>query len=479
MLKKTVIAVILVTAMSWGVTAQDAGTVISTASRTIGADMLKTIEFSASGSDFVLGQGMNPGPYPRFINKTYTRVIDFQTPATHMTRVRLQGENPPRGGGAQPLRGEATQNQTVIVSATTPWAQQLDIWMTPHGFLKAAAARSATVKSQARGGRTSTVVSFTGGNRAMVNGYISDQGLVERVETWIDNPMFGDMLVEVDYALYKDFDGVKFPTSIVQRQGGWPTLELTVVDVKPNVSTNIKPAQVAQPAADRPSEKLADGIFLIKGGYGSVAVDFRDYIVVLEGPNSEERGLHVIQEAKRLIPNKPIRYVVNSHTHFDHASGLRPFVAEGAAVITHEVNRAFLERVFTSPRTLNPDTLARSGRRANIETVAARKVLTDGNHVIELHHQQGVGHHPGLIFAYLPKQKILFAGDGYNANVPANSPTPNPVGPYAVNLLENIRRLNLDIQRIISIHMPPDDRVVTLQELLRAVGQPAASPTSN
>ena len=479
MLKKTVIAVILVTAMSWGVTAQDAGTVIGTASRAIGADALKTIEFSGSGSDFVLGQGMNPGPYPRFINKTYTRVIDFQTPATHMTRVRLQGENPPRGGGAQPLRGEATQNQTVIVNASTPWAQQLDIWMTPQGFLKAAAARNATVKPQARGGRTYNVVSFAGGNKAMVNGYINDQGLVERVETWIDNPMFGDMLVEVDYALYKDFDGLKFPTSIVQRQGGWPTLELTVVDVKANVSTNIKPAPAAQPAADRPSEKLAEGIFLIKGGYGSLAVDFRDYIVVLEGPNSEERGLHVIQEAKRLIPNKPIRYVVNSHTHFDHASGLRPFVAEGATVITHEVNRAFLERVFTSPRTLNPDTLARSGRRANVETVAARRVLTDGNHVIELHHQSGVGHHPGLIFAYLPKQKILFAGDGYNANVPANSPTPSPVGPYAVNLLENIRRLNLDIQRIISIHMPPDDRVVTMQELFRAVGQPAASPTSN
>lgn len=479
MLKKTVMAVILVTVMSWGVTAQDAGTVITNASRAIGADTLKTIEFSGSGVEFVLGQGMNPGPYPRFINKTYTRVIDFQTPATHMTRVRLQGENPPRGGGAQPLRGEAAQNQTVVVNANTPWAQQLDIWMTPQGFLKAAASRSATVRSQARGGKTYNVVSFTGGNKAMVNGYINDQGLVERVETWIDNPMFGDMLVEVDYALYKDFDGLKFPTSIAQKQGGWPTLELTVVDVKPNISTNIKPAQAAQPVPDRPSEKLAEGLYLIKGGYGSLAVDFRDYIVVLEGPNSEARGLHVIQEAKRLIPNKPIRYVVNSHTHFDHASGLRPFVAEGATVITHEVNRAFLERVFTSPRTLNPDTLARSGRRANIETVAARKVLTDGNHVIELHHQQGVGHHPGLIFAYLPKQKILFAGDGYNANVPANSPTPNPVGPYAVNLLENIRRLNLDIERIISIHMPPDDRVVTMQELLRAAGQLGGALTSN
>ena len=474
----------LLSLISGGVAAQDAGTVIRDASRAIGADTLQTLEFSGSGADFALGQGMNPGPYPRFINKTYTRMIDFQQPATHMTRIRLQGENPPRGGGNQPLRGEAPQNQTVIDSANTPWAQQLDIWMTPHGFLKAAAARNATVKTQARGGKNYSVVSFTGGNKAMVNGYINDQNIIERVETWVDNPMFGDMLVEVDYALYKDFDGLKFPTSIAQKQGGWPTLELTIVDAKRNVPANIKPAQAggaaaAQPAQPLPSEKLADGIYLIKGQYGSLAVEFRDYVVVLEAPQSEERGLHVIAETKRLVPNKPIRYLVNTHTHFDHSSGLRPFVAEGATVITHEANRAFLERVFTAPHTLNPDTLAKSGRRANFETVTARKVLTDGNQVIELHQQQGTGHHPGMIFAYLPKQKILFAGDGYNANVPANNPTPNPVGPYTVNLLENLRRLNLDVQRIISIHMPPDDRVVTMQELLRAVGQPAGSVTSN
>lgn len=480
MLKKIAVAVALVAATSWAATAQDARTAIGNASRAIGADMVKTIEFSGSGSDFVLGQGMNPGPYPRFIDKTYTRVIDFDMPATRMTRVRLQGENPPRGGGNQPLRGEATQNQTVIVNANTPWAQQLDIWMTPHGFLKAAGAANATVKSETRGGRPYTVVSFVGRNKAAVNGYINGENLVERVETWVDNPMFGDMLVEVEYVLYRNFDGFKFPTSIVQRQGGWPTLELTIVDVKANVPANIKPAQGGGAApAERPSEKLADGIYLIKGNYGSLAVDFRDYIVVLEGPNSEERGLHVIEEAKRLIPNKPIRYVMNTHTHFDHASGLRPFVAEGAAVITHDVNRAFLERVFSSPRTLNPDTLARSGRRARLETVTTRKVLTDGNHVIEFHHQQGTGHHPGMLFAYLPKQGILFEADGYNANVPANNPTPNPVGPYTVNLLENIRRLNLDVKRIISVHMPPDDRVVTMQELLRAAGQAGATVTSN
>lgn len=220
-----------------------------------------------------------------------------------------------------------------------------------------------------------------------------------------------------------------------------------------------------------PSEKLADGIYLIKGGHASLAFDFKDYIVVLEGANSEERGLAVIAEAKRLIPNKQIRYIVNTHTHFDHASGLRPFVAEGATVITHEINRPFLEKVFSLPHTLRPDALSLAKKTAKFETMTDKKVLTDGNHVIELHHQKGTAHHDGIIFAYLPKQKILYEGDGYNANIPANSPTPNPLGPYTLNLIENLKRLNLDFDTIISIHLPPDDRKVTRQELMRAAGQ--------
>jgi len=39
------------------------------------------------------------------------------------------------------------------------------------------------------------------------------------------------------------------------------------------------------------------------------------------------------------LPNKPIKYVVNTHHHFDHAGGLGLFVAEGAIIITHEVNK--------------------------------------------------------------------------------------------------------------------------------------------
>jgi glyoxylase-like metal-dependent hydrolase (beta-lactamase superfamily II) len=479
MFNKCLTAAALMSVLSSPVVAQDARTVTDNASKAMGAGTLDTIEYSATGADFAIGQAYSPSsPWPTFINTRYTRAIDFRIPASRVDRIRKQGENPPHGGGLQPVIGEQPQSQTIIVNASTPWALQLELWMTPYGFLKAAAANNATVKSQTVGGKPYSVLTFTGQNKAAVNGYINDQHLVEKVETWLDNPVLGDMLFEAIYTGYKDFGGVKFPMKIVQKQGGYPIFDLTVTDVKPNAAVNIPPPQgggagpaAASQAPAATSEKLADGVYLILGGYASVAVDFKDYIVVIEGPQSEARADAIIAEAKRLIPNKSIRYVVNTHHHFDHSGGLRTFVAEGATIITHEVNKPYYERTFRAPHTLIPDRLAASNRKATFETMTEKKVLTDGNHVIELHHLQGSGHNEGLIVAYLPKEKILVEADAFNPPAQPAAAAPAQVSPYTANLVANLDRLKLDVERIIPIHYPADGRKVNRVELMRAVGQ--------
>src|SRR6476661_6994872 len=244
MFKKWLSGSVLAALVVLSASAQDATGVIANASKAIGVDSLKTVQYSATGLDFALGQAPNPSsPWPKFINKSYTRAINFETPASRVDRVRMQGENPPRGGGQQPVVGEQPVNQTIVVNADTPWAQQLEIWMMPHGFLRAAAARNATVEAKTVGGKKYNVVSFLGDNKAKVNGYINDQNLVERVETWIDNPFLGDMLFEAIYSDYQDDNGVRFPRHIVQKQGGYPIFDLNVTEVHVNAPVNIQPAQ--------------------------------------------------------------------------------------------------------------------------------------------------------------------------------------------------------------------------------------------
>src|SRR6202035_2518142 len=215
--------------------------------------------------------------------------------------------------------------------------------------------------------------------------------------------------VETIFTDYKDFAGVKFPTHIVQKQGGYPVFDLTVTDVKPNVSANIMSPPTAATAEPQvaSSEKLGDGVYLILGGYAAIAVDFKDYIVIIERPQNDQRAEAIIAEAKRVIPNKPIKYVVNTHHHFDHSGGLRDFVAEGATVVTHQINKPYYEKVWANPHTLNPDRLAQNPKKPSFKTMTEKMVLTDGNHVIELYHLQNFGHNDGMIVAYLPKEKVL------------------------------------------------------------------------
>jgi glyoxylase-like metal-dependent hydrolase (beta-lactamase superfamily II) len=477
MLKKSLLIgmlAVLATVMTWAAPApdgQDAKTVLNAATKAMGADTLKTIQYSGTGTEFAFGQAFNPSsPWPPFADKTYTRTINYETPAWRVDRVLADVPPDRKGGGLPP-----GPTQSVVIGPNTPWAVQVDLWMTPYGFLRQAAINNATVGSKSMGGKKYTVLTFTAPNKAKVNGYIDGQNMVTRVETWVDNPMVGDMLIEADYSGYKDFGGLKFPASVVLKQGGYPTLDLTVTDVKPNAPATISlPNGVATGAAATPpatSQKLADGVYLILPAYAALAVDFKDYIVVVEGPQSEERGNAVIAETKRLIPNKPIKYVVNTHNHFDHSGGLRAFIAEGATIITPQQNKAYYEKIFSQPHTLTPDRQETAKKKISIETMTDKKVLTDGNHTIELYRLQGSNHDEALIVAYLPKEKILVEADAFNPPAQANAPAPTVINPNNTNLVANLDRLKLDVDTIIPIHYPPDGRKVTMAELMKAVGK--------
>ncbi|MBZ5674487.1 MAG: MBL fold metallo-hydrolase [Acidobacteriia bacterium] len=329
-------------------------------------------------------------------------------------------------------------------------------------------------------------VKSPGGQSYKVVGYINGENLVEKVQTWLENPIFGDMLIETEYSYYREgANGLKFPSQIVQKRGGWPFFTAYILGAHANPA-NLQqlmtppaggrggpPGGAAAPAAAGPtSEKLADGVYRINGAYNSLAIEFADYILLFEpGPQSEARAQAIIAEAKRVIPNKPIRYGVISHHHFDHTSGLPAVVAEGIAIVTPTVNKAFLMKALTAPRTLAPDSMSKSGKKPVIEAMTGdKRVFQDATRTFEVHLIKGLPHADGLVIGYLPKEKILVYADMFNLP-PPNDPVPNPPVVGTQVFVDNIERLKLEPERIMSIHNLNPDRLTTLAEIKASLGR--------
>lgn len=511
-MRKAFVTLVAVSAVLLGpavepATAQSAKALLQAADSALGASKVDSIKYTGTGRISYLGQNFTiADDWPRVDLKSWSQTIDYGSKSAKEEMVRVQGSNPARGGGAGfPITGE--QRSTTLVSGNYAWnlnaqgqpqaqndqaeVRQFMIWVSPHGFIKAALAdANATVTDRefVGAGRTLRVVGFTTMGRYRATGEFNGQNMLERVVTWIPNPVMGDMQVEVRYTDWRDIgNGIKAPFHIHMHQGDHPLVRgMNYMDVQASeVKANVENASLTVPDAMRTTPaprvniqttKLADGVWLIAGGsHNSVAVEFKDFAAIIEAPLDDTRTNAVIAETKRLIPGKEIRYVVNTHHHWDHSGGLRTAYAEGATIVTNELNKEFYERVMLvpQPRSLSPDRLSQfpfattGPGPGKLETYRERHAISDGDQSIISYHVEGFNHAGDMAIVYLPKSKILVSADmGPPA---AGTPVVN-VSPNSVALYNNIKRLKLDVSQHVPIHGNPSSNA----DFERTVGPAAA-----
>ncbi len=491
MVKRLALVAMCLAYLSGNAMAQDAKSVIANAQKALGDP--KSITYSGAAKDVAFQQcGANAAAMncqgthdPMRPITNYVRVIDLTAPASRHTG----GTNNIGAGGSTTVTPGTFFQQVTAQQAdvSQPWGGALELYVTPWGFLKGAADNNATAR---RSGKF-TVLSWSpkvmapSGKPYVINGYVDDKNMIDHVETWLGENIMGDMHIVYTYTGWKDFGGSMAPAKIVQTRGGFPFFEVDVTSAKINPPDVAALVPAPPPSAGRgggppagggpggapaltvTSEKLGDGLYRLTtgpGSYDSVIVEFKDYVMMLEAGQSEARGLAYIAETKKLIPNKPIRYVMNTHPHSDHTGGLPPLVAEGATIITQKNNAAFLEKSLNTPRTLLNDTLAKNPKKAKIEAVDEKKVYTDGTRTVEIYHIYPAPHSNGLMVAYIPKEKVLFQGD---FSLPAPGQPGNDHVKALVPALEKLKLVDFD--RYINVHTSAEPQ--TKAELWKAAGR--------
>lgn len=410
-----------------------------------------------------------PWPYRDYI-MNYRHTVDLTEPAllgvgdTYASNIFLD----------PPMPGMYVQS---VPAGETAWAEQLEIWLTPWGFVRGAQNNGVEASTESVDGTEYTVLSWMSsedqvspaGLRYTVNGYVNDDDLIERVETWVEHPFMGDFHIVQLYDEYESFDGLMVPTSIEQQRGGGSIFGVHAVSGAEANPSNLA-ALLTEPEGGGPGfpppgeppedivEEVGDGVWLITGGYVALVAEFEDHVLVFEGGQSEARGERIVAEVNELLPDKPIRYIVNSHPHSDHTAGLVPFLREGATLVTHEDNVEFLDMALSTPRTL----LGEEPLEPQVEGVEGVGVYEDSTMRVELHPVPNF-HSEGMLVALLPEQGILFQAD---FTLPQEGAEANP---FVKTLAEYVAEEGLDFERYLAVHAAQEpqtraDLLATIEE---------------
>lgn len=310
--------------------------------------------------------------------------------------------------------------------------------------------------------RAHQVVSYSNEDGLEIALYFDDNtGLLSKFETLGTDPFTGDTVSETIFTGYRSEGTHLVPTGRILKTGGEMTeevrftqvsfnMELTDAQFKPTAEFKINSPVAAPPS---PVTKISDTVYTVTTrGYNVLFADLTDYILVVESPGGDAASRFAIDQIKKTLPNKPIRYIVPTHHHDDHAGGLRTYIAEGATVVAIPGEKSFFEQAAKSVFTIDPDALAFNPTPIKIETVeGGRRVFTDGKTTVEIIDIGPNSHTEAMHVAYLPNEKIIFQGD--LMNTPATGDyTANAA---AVDFAKWLTASKLAVDKIIGVHGPP------------------------
>ena len=262
----------------------------------------------------------------------------------------------------------------------------------------------------------------------------------------------GAGLVQYEFLDYETVAGIPFNRTFKLFLNGDPNIERRNLETRVNqalghlmaVDANLQSIPAVEPDP-LSRQEIADGIWLI-GGTGTYAmfVDMGDYIFAAGGTAGIPDRIESLRE---VVGDKPVKYAMLTHHHFDHVMGVSAYQAEGSTLIASAAHEKIARRA------------ADDGEALRLKAVTDRMTLEGKTRSVEIIDIGPTAHTEHLLVAYLPDEGILFEADHFA--LPRVGPIP-PAVTSTQTFAEALGREELGVKLILSAHSP---RAATMDDL--------------
>jgi glyoxylase-like metal-dependent hydrolase (beta-lactamase superfamily II) len=320
-------------------------------------------------------------------------------------------------------------------------------------------------------------------------GFDPQSGLPAIIRTLDYDNMWGDVTYDVALSDWRDVSGVKVPMNRKYELNGRVVQEVQLSSVEFNAPVDASKFEVpaalrsdaAKPAGGNlpyqwvlrrqfigtyldsentsydtkgspglRMQELAPGVFHVVGGsHNSLLVEMTDHLVMVDAPVSDAQSLWVVEQAKQRFPGKPIKWLVLTHHHMDHAGGVRGVLAQGAVLVVGQGARDHFRRVLAAPMQRNPDMRPMDFSQVQILEVPESHVISDstGRQVVA-YVMQDNPHAKGLLMVYVPHAKLGYVTDVWSPGVPM----PDKPNPALMSVVNTVKRAGIQPERFAGGH---------------------------